>query len=222
MAATVVLAALLFTPVMETFGQDHIWSKSLPGRGLSTPENLSPGQSLPEGIALDSDHNLYIAGYSVDTVDFDPGPDEALQVAGYRDIYFGKYDSAGNYLWAHVLTTEGSNRAYAIATDPDKNVIVIGSAFNPADFDPGADEAVLNVAPGAGYYGFIAKYDTDGDYLWAVAFTSVLRRVTTDPEGNIYVTGRFSQSFDIDPGPDELILAPGSGGICVAKFSPAG
>ncbi|MFN2430667.1 MAG: hypothetical protein ABR574_11660, partial [Cryomorphaceae bacterium] len=208
--------------VIDAFAQDHIWSRSLPGRGLSTPENLSPGQNLSKGLALDSDHNVYIAGYSVDTVDFDPGPEEALQIAGYRDIYFAKYDSAGNYLWAHVLATDGYNRANHIATDTEGNAVIIGHGSNPADFNPGPGEAILGNDGDAGFYGFLAKYNTNGSYLWAVELKSILRRVTTDPDGNIYVTGAFSQSFDIDPGPGELILNPGSGGICIAKFSPAG
>jgi len=220
---SIMALALYFTfSFTHLSSQDHVWSRSLSGLGISSSQNISPGQNLSKGIALDHEHNIYLTGYSIDSVDFDPGEGEEILVAGNSDIFLAKYDSAGNYLWAHVLATEGFNQARDVATDMEGNAVIVGRGSNAADFDPGLDEAILGSGSEGGMYGFIAKYNSDGNYLWALAFESGFRQVATDPSGNIYVSGGFSQSFDVDPGPDEMILNPDGGGVSLAKFSPNG
>lgn len=65
--------------------------------------------------------------------------------------------------------------------------------------------------------GYLAKYDEDGNPIWARAFggwaDDAVLAVTTDPAGNHYVTGYFqgatngaNRAFDADPGPDSTFL----------------
>src|SRR5262249_9343490 len=49
------------------------------------------------------------------------------------------------------------------------------------------------------------------------------RAVTTDAVGNVYVTGQFTDSIDLDPGPGGVTLtSTGPTSTYVAKFSAAG
>ena len=61
-------------------------------------------------VAVDVNGNIYIAGSFNNFVDFDPGPGTALlNGAGNGDIFFGKYDASGNYVWAKQIGGKGAD-----------------------------------------------------------------------------------------------------------------
>src|SRR4051794_14531326 len=62
-------------------------------------------------------------------------------------------------------------------------------------------------------------------YEWAFSYKGSISSSSTltDQDGNIYVTGIFSNTFDGDPGPADLILdGEGSGKSFIQKLSPNG
>lgn len=107
--------------------------------------NTSLGGTLaPEGIALDSQGNVYTTGrLSGGTADFDPGPKQYLLSSPLVDaIYVSALDSNGNFGWA--VSAGGStfwNTGYGIATSPlpaDIGKVYVAGTFNGSvDFDPG-------------------------------------------------------------------------------------
>lgn len=210
---------------MNTKAQDYVWAKSLVGRGVSTLTNLSPGTSSAEAVTVDSSGNIYIAGYSNDTVDFDPGPNEVLLKAGNDDIYLAKYDSQGNYLWAHVFWSSGWNYAKHIKIDNNGDIIIAGYATSFADFDPGAGVNYLgsNATPN---YIYIAKYDANGNYIWAKEmggnYGAFIGSLDIDYNNNILITGHFYESIDMDPGIGTAYLASNQTGIFTAKYNSNG
>lgn len=75
---------------------------------------------------------------------------------------------------------------------------------------------------------FIAEYDTAGNVIWARAFGGMLADdaydVTTDPSGNIYVTGSFT-SWPLIVGTDTLYCTDASGDsadVFIAAFDASG
>jgi len=59
-------------------------------------------------LALDSDQNVYVAGYFLETADFDPGPNTAsLTSTGSTDAYLWKYGSCDIRLQGNAPTTIG-------------------------------------------------------------------------------------------------------------------
>lgn len=208
-----------------SFAQNYIWAKSLEGRGISSPSNLSPGTSNAEAIAVDSSGNIYIAGYSNDTVDFDPGPNEVLLKGGNDDIYIAKYDPDGNYLWAHVFWSPGWNYAKHIKIDKNGDIVIAGYATSFADFDPGPALGYLgnNATPN---YIYIAKYDANGNYIWAKEmgnnFGAFIGSLDIDLNNNIFITGHFYGTIDMDPDSGISNLVSNQTGIFTAKYTQNG
>uniref|UniRef100_UPI00261D0EF7 T9SS type A sorting domain-containing protein n=1 Tax=Flavobacterium sp. TaxID=239 RepID=UPI00261D0EF7 len=160
---------------------------------------------VSKSLALDDDGNLYITGYVDGNVDFDPSNGIAnLGLGGIGQNFIAKYDNNGNYLWAKLIGGRGSNDAnpLLLALDNANNIYVSGSFVDTKDFDPGAGTANLTAVGGDDI--FIAKYNTNGDYLWAKALSGtddeVVNSMALDNSGNFYLTGRFSGTSDFDPG----------------------
>ena len=133
------------------------------------------GLDVPSAITADSHGNTYVTGisWSGETVDF----------------ITLKYDASGNELW-EAREEEGEwNEPFAIAVDDNDNVIVAG--WNP------------NEEGWANYH--TVKYNSSGVEQWAQSYNypstdpenpmdvtnSLAYAVTTDADGNVYVTGEF-------------------------------
>jgi len=72
------------------------------------------GHDIPQGIAVDSNENAYVTGYSTGT---ESGGDYATV----------KYDSGGNQVWVQRYhgPGNGDDWAYAIAVDANGNVLLL-------------------------------------------------------------------------------------------------
>jgi len=144
----------------------------------TTFDNDKQGLDVPNSLATDANGNVYITGiaWSGNSID-------------YVTI---KYNSSGSEQWHHAENPAGGeswNEATAVAVDDNGNVLVTG-------YSPNAD-GWLN------YH--TIKYNAAGSKLWEKAYNyestdpeniadvtnSVARAITSDGEGNVYVTGTF-------------------------------
>jgi hypothetical protein len=94
-----------------------------------------------------------------------------------------------------------------------------------ADFDPGSGMAILNSAGIAD--GFVAKYDKDGNYVWAKSIGGngfdQAYGVAVDNNDNVYVTGYFVNSADFNSGASPAILtSAGLNDAFLAKYDANG
>ncbi|TRZ76630.1 MAG: T9SS C-terminal target domain-containing protein [Bacteroidetes bacterium] len=108
------------------------------------------------------------------------------------DMFIVKYDPSGNVLWAVSAGGSDGDLSYGIATDGTGNVYVAGSFFGPTMT---FGNLTLNNTSIAGQAdAFIAKYDADGNLLWATSIAGNLEDeieyIAVDATG-IYVTGLF-------------------------------
>ena len=87
-------------------------------------------------------------------------------------------------------------------------ILVAGNFTDSADFDPGP--GTLQMVSEGSFDMYIQKLNPDGSLAWV---KQIGGPTTIDPSGleidnagNIYVTGRYSDSVDFDPGPGTAIL----------------
>ena len=170
------------------------------------------GYSGGVSIDLDSDGNVYCLGNFDGTgIDFDPGPGVFSGPSNNAMAYFVKLDSSGNFVWARFpghITPYGYLLSDIFLTiDRFNNVYTSGGHFGFVDFDPGPDTLLLSDPI------FIQKYDQNGNFLWAKSYghkhlgsINKAFSLATDTFGNIYSTGLFADSTDLDPGPDTLMF----------------
>jgi len=171
---------------------NYVWAESFGGT------NYDNGND----IKVDATGNIYVTGSFKGTSDFDPGAGTTNLTADSTDIFVAKFNSAGGLIWARAMGGAAEDIAYSLAVDAAGNVITTGLFRGTSDFNPGAGTSTLTSA--GGLDAFISKLDASGNYLLAknLGGTSddVSYSVALDAAGNIYTTGYFSGTADLDPG----------------------
>lgn len=176
-------------------------------------------------IVVDTEGNVYTTGGFMGTADFDPGEDTfELTSSGGMDVFLSKLDAEGRFVWAKRWG--GSNHEFgsAIAIDADGHLVVTGYFESPVDFDPGENSFLLT----ADYVDvFVSKLDTAGQFIWAKKLggesIEYAYGLATDSLGHSYLTGRFWQTADFDPGPGTFHLtSQGKDDIFVCKLDSLG
>ncbi len=85
----------------------------------------------------------------------------------------------------------------------------MGHFEETVDFDPGSN--VQNLTSIGSIDTFIQKLDSNGDLLWVKQVGGILQDIglsmTIDATGNLYITGFFAGTIDLDPGLGVQILA---------------
>ncbi len=195
-------------------GGNVLWAKSA-GEANASDNFL--------GICFDANGNVLITGvFDGNTIAFDSitlhgGPG----VGG--NIFITKYDPSGKVIWAKSIGGIPDiyhncfQAATAIASSADGNIFITGS-FYGAKIIFGNDTLI---GTGGGLNGFVAKLDSAGNPVWGRKVPS--SALCTDAQGNVILTGSFSDSIVIF-GNDTLRLAsPGNGpNVFIVKYSTDG
>jgi hypothetical protein len=111
-------------------------------------------------------------------------------------------------VWAKKITS-GHVRSRCVAVDATGNVYTTGFTSQQSDI-------------------FISKVNAAGNFIWSKQMgtqNSIQNiddgnSIAVDGSGNVYITGFFGGTIDIDPGPGTFTLT--DGGIFAAKFDSAG
>jgi len=143
-------------------------------------------------------------------------------------LILSQFASAQNpsFEWAKQMGgTSSSCYGYSITTDAGRNVYTIGNFSGTVDFDPGA--GTVNLISIGVIDIYIQKLDTAGNLLWAkqIGGTSSDEgySITIDADGNVYTTGCFKDTIDIDPGVGTSYLTSvGFQDIFIQKLDSAG
>lgn len=205
----------LYIAKLNTTG-DLLWVKQL---GVASSD-------VGIGVATDNSGSVYVCGSFINTVDFDPGPNNyLLNSPGSTNGYLLKLDSNGNFCWAQYYPASFSY-ALDVAVDPMGNVLLSGHFGGSADFDRGPGINILDTGSSSNSDAFVLKLDSAGVFIWARRFSGPGHQeplaITTDPNGNVLTSGRFSQTVDFDPGPGTDIQGfPNNGGF-ISKLTSSG
>jgi gliding motility-associated-like protein len=199
----------IFNLKLDSSG-NYIWANTI--------GNKFKGGCFGNSISIDNNGYLYTVGYFRETMDFDPNNGISNHTANNSDWggFVQKLDSIGNYQWANVMTGQllgiGGCYPYSTKADQYSNVITVGDFSGTIDFDPSTNTALLNGNGSSDI--FIQKTDSSGNLIWAKAFGGIgedhCYSTTTDLNGNIYLTGFFSNTVDFDPGQGTYNVAANS------------
>lgn len=193
-----------------------VWVKQLGGTGRETGY----------AVAVDLSGNVYTTGYFQGTVDFDPGAGtEELTPLGSRDIFISKLDSSGNFVWVKQLggASAGTNVASLVLDSTGDNIFLTGTFTGTTDFDPGAGTANLVGTADP----FVSKLDSSGNYVWAKLLSATTATsaasVAVDSSGNVYTTGIFTGTVDLDPsGSTANLTSAGGYDAYISKLDSSG
>ena len=111
--------------------------------------------------------------------------------------------NAQTFDWVESVSGNGALPfSESLSLDDSGNILITGHYSNMADFDPGSG---TNEMTSAGFEDvYILKLDVSGNFLWARSIgdtgSDKGNYVTTDNAGNVYVTGYFTGTVDLDPG----------------------
>ena len=178
------------------------------------------------GLYIDNLSNVYITGYFLGTIDFDPGAGIAnLTPAGSSDIYILKLDASGSFVWAKKMGGTVMDEARSIYVDGSGNVFTVGSFKGTTDFDPST--STLNLISAGNEDIFITKLDASGNFIWAKSIGStgidVALSIAVDASGNSYTCGYFNGTVDFDPGVGiSNLTSAGTEDIFVCKLDANG
>lgn len=182
-------------------------------------------------MTLDPSGNIFVTGYFVRKVDFDPGPATytlSSTSTTAHDAYVLKLDPSGNFVWAKNFGGLNVDLGQSITVDAVGNILILGQFGGTADFDPGPGTYTLSVSTLVAS-AFVLKLDPFGNFLWAKHLQGTgpdePKSIITDATGNIYFAGGFRGTVDFDPGPGIYNISSVSTAnfdIHVTKFDPGG
>ncbi|MDD2890823.1 MAG: SBBP repeat-containing protein [bacterium] len=126
-------------------------------------------------IAVDKNGNVYVAGFTSDS----------MTANDYATI---KYNSSGDTMWTRIYngTDNTDDEVRAMAIDDSGNVYVAGYSNGSGTYD---DYVTI-------------KYNSSGDTMWLRRYNGpgngndIVRAMTVDASGNVYVTGTSIESGD--------------------------
>ena len=190
-----------------------------------TDTNYNPAGN---GIDLDEDGNIYLTGRFVGNATFysanPAGKKITLTNASQEAIFLAKYTPSGTPLW---VQTGGTDCSYpdigcasdGVAVNPAAGTVYIaGTTYGDTTFSS-ADGTSHDISVDSFYEGHmvLAKYDTNGNFLWAQTnfsynLDSGGTGVAVDSKDNAYIIGWFT-------GPTVFSSADATS-ITVGPFSP--
>lgn len=161
----------------------------------------STDSTATTGAAADGNGNAYIVGLATSPA----GP------------FVAKYNSVGDQLWRKSMSAKYYfDEASGVAVDGVGNVYVAGRFSTPTlDFS-----SLTLTNPGSQIRGFAAKFDSDGNPLWAELAGSRAFDVDVTADGSAYFTGFYS-STATTVGTNTLTAVSGLD-LWIAKFDSAG
>jgi hypothetical protein len=115
------------------------------GAKLWTRQLGTPGSDVAHAVSTDAAGNVYVAGYTNDSLDGNPA-------TGRSDLFGVKYDPHATKLWTRQLGTPSSDVARAVVTDATGNVYVTG--YTNDNLDGNLRTGLSDL--------FVIKYDAQG------------------------------------------------------------
>ena len=200
------------TPNNAFVGDQNLFALKLDSAGVYQwhtfygPEASGTNKAEGNGIAIDSDNNVYIVGSGIGAW---LGDGNAAPLHPYTgsaiEILVLKLNSDGAYQWHTFYGSDGGDNAYSITIDDSNNLYVSGASnktwLGDGDTNPKNDVA------GTSFNIAVLKLSSAGAYQWHTFHGGTSRAygygITLDSNGNLYVTGQSQTSSWTGPANEE-------------------
>jgi hypothetical protein len=154
-----------------------------------------------ERISCDLNGNVCIGGSFNGIADFDPGSGTySITSQGQSDIFLMKVDSLGNFQWAKSIGGSGLDALRDITLESSGHFYVSGHFQNTVDLNPGLPTSTFS-STGLDD-AFYSLFDPNGNQVWVKTLGGSGNdyiNQTVRYQGNLYLTGTFSNNVDFDP-----------------------
>ncbi|MCC6186800.1 MAG: SBBP repeat-containing protein [Chitinophagaceae bacterium] len=163
------------------------------------------------GMAIDSNDNVYVTGSFDDTTDFDPSAAvyKLTPIAG-NDVFVAKYNKLGALVWVVSFGSTDHDYAYDIKIDKNNSLVVTGDFWGSLSFDSAGTKKYCYDNGNRDV--FVLKLDLNGKYIFCKnlggLYRDEARALAIDKQGNIYTTGTFYVQMDFDPSPSKVVYKP--------------
>jgi hypothetical protein len=172
-------------------------------------------------LVVDYEGNVLIAGRR-GSLDLDRDGTIDIQTFGQPDPLISKLMEADRMDsgWTKEVGGSGDDTARGVATDGDGGLYAVGHFSQKMQYGRGFLQSA------GGKDGFIARYDRDGNALWARAIGGAgldeMYRVASDTKGNAYVIGTATGEVDVDRDGTVDVVGTAKGSALVTAWDPDG
>jgi hypothetical protein len=196
-----------------------------------TPMGVVVGQGATAGydVAALLDGTAVVTGTFFGFARFGGGePNETMLISAggpWTDVFFARYGSSGDLLWAEGAGGPGSDYANAITAHDDGSIYVSGSFYGETTFGLGeTNETVLTSA--GGWDAFVARLFPDGRLRWVRQAGGPEGDASTGigvrPDHSCVATGYFWGTVEFGSGSLESLTSLGGWDVFLARYGPNG
>jgi hypothetical protein len=158
-----------------------IWAKGIYG---------SYGLITCSGICTDKNGFIYLTGSFESNVTFNT---TTLNTSG-TNLFLVKFDGSGNVIWAKNAPGNTCILSLAVCTDKVGYEYITGY-FYTSTISFGSN-VITNISAAGQPDGFVVKYDSSGNVVWANGLNGVCSEIpndiSSDPAGNVNVIGNYT------------------------------
>ena len=176
------------------------------GDSYKNNKHFDEGEVRVKDIAVDKAGHIYVAGYFLNTIDFNPQGDVQAKTSpegsGYSPAYDGfvaKYSPSGILLWMRHLSGEENDDIINVELDELGNVYYQGTYSGSVDFDAtGTGDVHTGTDSNYGNNTFITKVSSNNDYYYTITMHSY----NGGDDGRI-----FTSDFKVDKAHNAMYIA---------------
>jgi hypothetical protein len=180
------------------------------------------------GMAVGPGGSIVVTGSFQGSADFDPGAGtRVLTSRGSTDSFVVKLSADGALVWAVSFGGTDVTEAKDVAIDSRGDIYVIGNFRGQTDFDPGPAEQSVSSRGSTDV--FVLRLDPNGNLVRVITFGSDRsddgQAVYVDSRDQVYITGSFERSVNVNPDPDGnpvILESEGKDDVFVIRYAGDG